>query len=291
LKKTPCICISLVICILCAGLAVAGDDIVLARAGDDRITLSDLNRVIGYYTPEQQEAFKGNVENKVRLIKKLIQERVLAADARRLGIDKDPGVREQLDILTNNVLASELLKREVADKIGVSDAEARIYYQLHKDEYKMPETVRVRHILVKTGQGAAEDEMKAAREKAESLLKRVRAGEDFAKLAQEASDDAGSKGKGGEIGFFPRGRMVPEFEKVAFALKPGEVSGVVETKFGYHIIKCEELKPEGAVQFEEAKKGIIEKILKETRTSKVKEYVEKRTAEENVEIYSDRLPK
>jgi peptidyl-prolyl cis-trans isomerase C len=269
----------------------AGDDTVLAKGGDTRITLSDLNRIIGYYTPEQQEAFKANPENKVKLLRKLVQERILAADARRLGVDKEPAAREQLDILTNNQLASELLKREVADKISVSDEEARIYYLLHKDDYKMPETVRVRHILVNTGKGAKEETLKAARERAESLLKRIRAGEDFAKVAQEGSDDIGSKEKGGDLGFFPKGKMAPEFERAAFGLKTGEVSAIVETKYGYHILKCEEIKTAGVIPFEEAKKGILEKVLRETKASKIKEYVEKRMEEEKVEIFPGRLLK
>lgn len=291
MKKTSLLCIVLFMSVMSAGPGLAGDDEVLAKAGDKRITLSELNRIIGYYTPEQQQAIKSNPENKVKLLQKLIQEKVLAADAKRLGIDKDPGIREQLEILTNNQLASELLKREVADKISVSDEEARIYYQLHKDDYKVPETVRVRHILVKAGKGANEETQKAAFEKAESLLKRIRAGEDFGKVAEEASDDTGSKGKGGDLGFFPKGRLIPEFEKAAFALKPGEVSDIVETKYGYHIIKCEEKRPAGVLPFEDAKKGIIERILRETTSSKVKEYAEKRMAEEKAEFFLERLPK
>jgi parvulin-like peptidyl-prolyl isomerase len=85
---------------------------------------------------------------------------------------------------------------------------------------------------------------KLSRTKAEEVLKRIRGGEDFAKLAQEFSSDPGSKEKGGDLGWFGAGSMVPEFEKVAFALKPGEVSDVVETKFGFHIIKLDERKTE-----------------------------------------------
>lgn len=277
--------------LISAAPGIAGDDTVLAKAGDTRITVADLNRIIGYYTPEQQEAFKANPENKVKLLQKLIQERVLASDARRAGIDRDPGVREQLDIMTNNQLTSVFLKREVADKISVSDAEARIYYQLHKDDYKTPESVRVRHILVKADKGSNEDTLKATREKAESVLKRIRAGEDFATVAAEVSDDTGSKGKGGDLGFFTKGKMVPEFETAAFGLKPGEVSALVETKYGFHILKCEEIKTAGVMPFEEAKQGIMERVARDTKAARIKEYVDRRMEEEKTAIFPERLLK
>jgi len=269
----------------------AGDDTLLAKAGDIRITVADLNRVIGYYTPEQQDAFKAKPENKVMLLKKIVQEKILAADAKKLGIDKDPRIKEQIEILTNNQLASELLKKEIAEKIRVSDEEAGIYYELHKDGYKMPETVRVRHILVKAGKEAGEESRKAAREKSESLLKRIRSGEDFGKVAEESSDDIGSKAKGGALDFFSRGKMIKPFEDAAFSLKPGEVGDIVETKYGYHIIKCEGKKAAGLVPFEDEKKGIVERIAKETASNKIKEFIEKRMTEEKVTFFPERLLK
>ena len=289
--KITLVCIFLLMLLAGPASAFAGDETVLAKAGAVTITSADLNRVIGYYTPEQQEAFRLHPEYKFKLLKKLMQEKILSADAKLLGLDKDPGVREQIEIMTNGQLASELLKREITDKISVSDKEAGIYYQLHKEDFKTPEAVRARHILVKVDKDAGQEAKKAAMEKALSLLKRIRAGEDFGKVAGESSDDPGSKSKGGDLGFFQKGQMVPEFEAAAFSLKPGEVSDIVETKFGYHIIKCEEKGDAGYLLFEGAKQGIIEKLLKQTTSSKIEEYLSKRMADEKVEFYPDRLPK
>src|SRR5262249_61085433 len=99
---------------------------------------------------------------------------------------------------------------------------------------------RPRPILVKVDGGASDEVKAAARKKAEELLKRVRAGEDFATLAKKNSDDPGSADKGGDLGVFPHGKMVPAFDTAVFALEPGAVSEVVETPFGFHIIKLEE---------------------------------------------------
>ena len=146
--------------------------------------------------------------------------------------------------------------REVLYQAYVDDMISK-YYDEHKNEY---EQVRARHILISIGppeeaspHGAGQDKEDAdkkpkglskeeARKKAESILARVRKGEDFAKLAGEFSDD-GSKETGGDLDYFSRGRMVPEFEQAAFGLKPGEVSGLVETQYGFHIIKVEDRRP------------------------------------------------
>src|SRR4029077_13997828 len=115
------------------------------------------------------------------------------------------------------------------------------FYDENPAKFEQPETVRASHILLSTKDSSTNteltDDKKAAKKKqAEDLVKRARAGEDFAKLAKEFSDDPGSKDKGGEY-TFPRGQMVPEFEAAAFAMKTNQISDVVTTQFGYHIIK------------------------------------------------------
>ena len=141
--------------------------------------------------------------------------------AKEQGLDKKPAVRIQTVLQEARVLAQEYARDSLQDKMKATDAEVDAYLAKH------PEL----------------DTDKKKREQAEEVLKRLRAGEDFAKLAKEFSTD-GSKDKGGDLGWFGKGEMVPEFEKAAYALKPGEVSDIVQSKFGYHIIKLEERKTE-----------------------------------------------
>ena len=140
---------------------------------------------------------------------------------------------------TESATAEAVLKREL--KVNITDADAKKYYDDNPARFEQPEMVRASHILLmttdpKTNTELTEDQKAAKHKEMEGILKRARAGEDFAKLAKEYSEDPGSKDKGGEYKF-PRGQMVPEFEAAAFSLNTNQVSDIVTTRFGYHIIK------------------------------------------------------
>ncbi len=124
-------------------------------------------------------------------------------------------------------------------KPSVSDADIQAYYTAHQAQFTVKEQVKVRHILIAVPAGADAKTDSAGKAKAEDLLKQIKAGGNFADLAQKNSDDPGSKTQGGELGFLDRGRTVPEFDKTAFSLSPGQTSDVIKTQFGYHILQVE----------------------------------------------------
>ena len=135
------------------------------------------------------------------------------------------------------------------------------YYDLHKnDKFTDPEQVHARHILVKVAADAGDTAKAAARKKAEDLLAKARGDGDFAALARKNSDDPGSAAKGGDLGFFGRGTMTPAFEAAAFALEPGKVSDVVETPFGFHVIKVEEHKPGGPKPLDAVRDEVVDAV-------------------------------
>lgn len=283
---------SALIVILSGGFASASEDTLLAKIGDRKITMSDLNRMISYYDADKQKALEQQPIFKATILQRIVQAIVLSKMAHDKGFDKRPDIKEQINLLSNDFLASQYLTKEVVDKIKVTEDDMKLYYKTRQDELKTPETVRARHILIMVDKSASEDVKKKAREKAESILKKASAGEDFAKLASESSDDSKSRAKGGDLGFFSKGRMVPEFEKAAFALKPGEVSGIVETQFGFHIIKVEEKKESVLEPYDKIKDKVREKVFNDFKTARVDEFVKKAMEDAGVELNLDTfLPK
>ena len=151
---------------------------------------------------------------------------------------------------------------------SVTDQELQAYYDQHRDEYRLPEQVKVAHILIKTplpGPDGKVDEkgVEAARKKAEDVLKQVKAGGDFAKLATQYSEDPGSGKSGGELGWIGRGRTVPEFEKAAFSLPKGQTSDLVKSSYGFHIIRVEDKQDAHVKTLAEVKSEIEGKVKEE----------------------------
>jgi len=142
-------------------------------------------------------------------------------------------------------------------KPQITDAEIQAYYKKNQDAYKVQDQVKVRHILISVPQGADSKTDAAAKAKAEDLLKQIKAGGNFAELAEKNSDDPGSKSQGGELGWLDRGKTVPEFDKTAFSLAPGQTSGVIKTQFGYHILQVEDKKTAHERPLSEVKAEIV----------------------------------
>ena len=126
-----------------------------------------------------------------------------------------------------------------AKDVVFEEGDLEKYYRRHLDRFEIQEQVKAAHILIKVDQNSTPEQKAARRKLAEKVLDEAKAGQDFADLARRYSDDPGSAAKGGDLGYFPRGAMVKPFEQAAFNLKPGELSGIVESSFGFHIIKCE----------------------------------------------------
>jgi len=161
------------------------------------------------------------------------------------------------DFTRRDLVISNFIEQTIVPKVTVSEEESRKFYDQNSDKFKRGETVRASHILCGVDAKATAEEKKKAREKAEKLRKELAGGADFATLAKENSTCPSSK-QGGDLGYFGKGQMVPPFEKAAFALKPGEISDVVETQFGYHIIKLTEKKGAETVPFTDARPRIEE---------------------------------
>jgi peptidyl-prolyl cis-trans isomerase C len=167
----------------------------------------------------------------------------------------------------------KLLDGQIGDKIAVSEKETRAYYDSNLETFKKPEQVRASHILIKVDPGADEAKKAEARTKIESLQTKLKKGEDFGALAKEYSEGP-SGPKGGDLGFFGRGQMVKPFEETAFAMKPGQVSDMVETNFGYHLIMVSDRTPEGTIPYEEVKDRLQQFLKQQKVQEAIAQYVE-----------------
>jgi peptidyl-prolyl cis-trans isomerase C len=167
---------------------------------------------------------------------------------------------------------TKLMDTEVASTPGPSDAEAHDFYAKNPDKFQQQEMVRASHILIRVDANADAAAKKKARTEIDGVLRQARAGTDFAKLAEEHSQD-GSAAQGGDLNYFTREQMVPAFANVAFSLKPGQISDVVTTQFGFHIIKVTDHKPARTVPFEEASAKIKDFLAQQKKQQHADEFI------------------
>ena len=247
--------------ILSAPYAMAADAAVFVQGEQFAITSADVQAdALMRMPPEMQSAVLANAKTVGQIASNLYVRRAWSEQAVAAGVDKDPKVAAMLRLARDKVLSDAWLAR-IDQQSAPTDAAAldmaHSIYRAKPERFKVAEQVHARHILIA-------GETPEARARAEELLKQLKAGADFAKLAAESSDDKGSAARGGDLGFFEKARMVPEFGEAAFALqKKGDLSGVVHTKFGYHLIELEERRPAVMRTFDEVK----DELVKEVRTS------------------------
>jgi peptidyl-prolyl cis-trans isomerase C len=178
----------------------------------------------------------------------------------------------------------KLIETQIAQKIKISDEESKVYYDTHPLLFKQPEQIKASHILIKVEPGADEIKKSEAKQKIKNIQQQLNKGEDFAKLAKEFSG-CNSKNNGGDLGYFQRGQMVKPFEDVAFALKNEEVSDIVETQFGYHIIKVIDKKPANTIAYENVKKDLAQHLKQEKTNQEVKIYIQKLREKSKIEKF------
>jgi peptidyl-prolyl cis-trans isomerase C len=178
---------------------------------------------------------------------------------------------------------TKLMEAETAALPGPSDLEAKDFYTKNPDRFKQDESVRASHILIRVDEKADAATRKKARAEIDACLKQAKAGSDFGKLAQQHSQD-GSAAQGGDLNYFAKGQMVPAFDKVAFELKPGQISDVVTTQFGYHIIKVVDHKPGRVVPFEESSAQIKQFLTEQKKQQHSEAFIEGLKKKSKIEV-------
>ncbi len=178
----------------------------------------------------------------------------------------------------------ELIEQQITSKIVITDAETRAYYDGNPQMFKQPKQVKASHILIKVDAGAAEAQKAEARKKIENVQQKLKDGADFAELAKEYSEGP-SNAKGGDLGYFRRGQMVGPFENAAYAMKTNEVSDIVETRFGYHIIKVYDKKPEQTLAYADVKDKLSQRMQQEKVEKEANQYINQLKKNAKIEKY------
>lgn len=178
---------------------------------------------------------------------------------------------------------SKLMENEVANLGEATDAQVREFYDKNPDKFKQPEAVRASHILIKVEPNAPDAVKQKARAKAEGLAKQAKGGVDFAKLARENSDD-GSAAQGGDLNFMVEGQTVAPFNKALFSLPPNQVSDVVETEFGYHVIKVTEKRAASQVPFEQVSAKIRAFLTEQRKQERAKAFIDDLKKKARIEV-------
>lgn len=221
------------------------------------------------YQESEKEGIKvkeEDVNRQIEELKKQFSERGAFEKALK-SVDLTEGdLKEQIK---QQLAVRELIGKKITPKVKIGDKEVKAFYDTHPDIFKRPEEVRASHILVKLDSQAPKKDVVAAKKKIEAAQERLKSGEDFAKVAKDVSEGPSAK-SGGDLGYFKRGQMVKPFEDAAFAMKTGQVSDIVRTRFGFHIIKVTDKKPASRVAFAK----VSDKIKAYLKQKKVREDVQ-----------------
>ena len=274
------------------GVAISGDE---------------LNRQYGVYlqrTGQQGGSVPAAQQDqiKLRILDGLIDQEILYQESRKLGIQvESQAVNDQLNELKQRypsdaefqqaldsmqmtelevkkhiergIAMSKVIDQKVAANIVIDDAESKAFYDNNPQFFSQPERVKASHILIKVGPNATEEEKKAARKKIGDVRKKAEAGDDFAELAKTHSEGP-SNVRGGDLGFFQRGQMVKPFEDASFAMEKDQLSDIVETRFGYHLIKVTDKQPEKKFSYEEVKERLSAKLKQDKVDAEARTYID-----------------
>jgi peptidyl-prolyl cis-trans isomerase C len=250
----------------------------VAKVGSATITEEDVKKELKALPEQIQKMFEGP-EGMQRFVDELVKKEVLYQEAKKKGLENSAEYKKKLEDFKKLTLISLLLQQEIEEKAKPSEKEVKDYYEAHKAELTSNSQIRASHILVKS-----EDEAK-------KILEQIKKGADFAKLAREKSIDTGSAQNGGDLGFFSKGQMVPEFEKAAISLKKGEVSGPVKTQYGYHIIKVTDKKEGKILEFDKIKEALTQKVTAEKQKELFDSYMNNLKNSYKPEINQEALAK
>ena len=248
---------------------------VVAEVNGEPIYLEDLQEIWDALPEVYRVQFPGGIKD---LLEQLIRETLLAQQAKKLGLEDDPVIQKRLEDIKRQLLVQELIKREIIDKVQVTDEEIEKEYTSNPSLYTEPEQVKAKHIMTST------------EEKAQEVLQELQSGRPFEEVAMEKSESPDAR-QGGEMGYLKRGDLDPDLEKVLFDLAPGKLSDIVETSYGFHIFLVEEHIDPRLKEVDEVKGEISNRLLPQKQQEAFEKLIEELKSQAEIAIIEENLPK
>jgi len=262
---------------------------VIAEVGPYKLTEKELQRMMND-DPQVREILKANPQLKSQVERALIERWVnislLALNAEEAGLKEDPEVKASLLEAEKRILAEALLQKKLS-QLNFTEEELKAFYEKNKEKYKVPEGVKLRHILIYVPKEADEKTREKALVKARQIRNQLLKGAKFEELAKIHSDDTTSRERGGDLGILRKGETIPEFEKEVFKLKPGEISQPIKSVYGYHLVKVEKKLPEEIMPFEKVKEEVKEDLRKEKERKEIETLLKELQQKYQPKIYLD----
>jgi parvulin-like peptidyl-prolyl isomerase len=274
------------LCVLTVNLAAicsrgyaASEDIVVAIVNKHiQITKQQLDFAVKSYEKGQHKDFTTK-EEKITLIQNLIRRQLILQQEDTAAYRNDPAIKQSVKNYEDSLVIDKYLREHIARRMDVSEEELKNFYKWNRPDYGSPVKVEARHILLRT------------RADADSVMEKLRQGEDFVQLAKDYSIDLPLARKGGLMAAFPikKGEALPEIDRVLFSLNEGEISEIVETEYGFHIIRVDKIIPPEIKSFEEVKEEIEKKLIWQKHNEAYNQMAAQLEQKAEIEIFEDRI--
>ena len=238
------------------------DSPVLVKVNGEAVTQEEFLKEIERVPEWARGQFEG-AEGKDKFLDEIVKRELIYQQAIKMKLNNDEDYMEKVDEFKKMTLISLILQKEVEEKAEVPAEDVKTFFDQNEEKFRIGTEIKASHILLETEAEATD------------IIDKLNKGESFSTLAKKYSKDTGSAEKGGDLGFFGRGKMVPEFERAALGLKKGELSAPVKTRFGFHVIKLSDIKEGDPANFEQSKASIHKQLTAAKRKDHFDAFVDK----------------
>ncbi len=261
---------------------------VLATVNEEAITVTDFKKMLDSLPKQARQRVKSK-EGKLRKLEEMIRDTLFLQEAKKRGLDTDEGILLKVERYKKSLITESVYKAVASERTKISDADIKKYYAENREKYTQKEKVRARQIVILVPPDASSEKEAEARARAEEVLSYARKGDDFVSLVKKYSEGP-TKSRDGDLGYFTNDKILPSYGKVAFALKkPGSISDIVRSGFGFHIVQLMEKKSAKVLDLKTVRDRIVQKMESKQKMEVRQSLARNLRDKAQVEIYEELL--